>query len=342
MAAVKRTDWKKRATELCAAVPRQSLHAECLRWSDSHLEERWVVAFSGGADSVALLLLLWGHWPQQRKNIVAVHFNHRLRGEAADLDQRFCRDVCRRLGVTFKTGRWSAAAPNSSEAEARSARHAFFAECLSAADAKALWLGHQQDDIAETMLMRLARGSGTSGLCAPRPVQSMGTERVHLRPLLNLKKQEIVKALRAAGIPWREDRSNRTGRYFRNRIRNDVLAAWKNAATDRDALAGAALARERLAEDDAALDAWIAELRPLTKRGDLSLRRLSGKPRGIYRRAIHLWLAAQGDEFKLSRQAFTALLDDLVSGRSTQHSVSSDAFAKTNGSLLRVVRKKPE
>jgi tRNA(Ile)-lysidine synthase len=345
MAAVKRTDWKKRAVELCVKIPREALHPECLRWGDAHAGERWAVALSGGVDSVALLLLLWGHWPNHRKRLVAVHFNHRLRGRASDADQRFCRELCAHLGVSFRTARWSEASRDASEADARAARHVFFAQCLKVTKANALWLGHQQDDIAETMLMRIARGSGTSGLCAPRPVHRIGANgRLHLRPLLTLKKEELVQALRASRIPWREDFSNSSGRYFRNRIRNDVLAAWKNAASDRDALAGAALARERLAEDDAALDAWVMEIEPLTKRRDLNLRRLAGKPRAVFRRAIHLWLAAQGDSFSLSRQAFTALVEDLEKGRQTQHSLGSNAFAKTNGALLKLVRarrKKP-
>ena len=81
-----------------------------------------------------------------------------------------------------------------------------------------LWLGHQQDDIAETMLMRLARGSGSAGLAAPRPRQAMSDGRFHLRPLLTLKKAKIVAALRAAGASWREDATNARGDFFRNRI----------------------------------------------------------------------------------------------------------------------------
>ena len=97
---------------------------------------------------------------------------------------------------------------------------------MKKAKARLLWLGHQQDDIAETLLMRLARGSGTGGLAAPRPAQELSDGRLHLRPMLSLKKAEITTALKQAGAVWREDASNASGDHFRNRIRARVLPAW--------------------------------------------------------------------------------------------------------------------
>jgi hypothetical protein len=159
----------------------------------------------------------------------------------------------------------------------------FFWREMNRRKLRLLWLGQQQDDIAETFFMRLARGSGTAGLAAPRPAQRMPGGGVRLRPLLTLKKAEISAALRAAGIPWREDASNAGDDYFRNRIRRAVLPAWQRAAHGRDALDGAALARELLDEDDAALEAWLEELRPLRRGAVLDLPVLSGKPRALWR-----------------------------------------------------------
>jgi tRNA(Ile)-lysidine synthase len=152
------------------------------------------------------------------------------------------------------------------------------------------------------MLMRLARGSGTAGLAAPRPVGAVARGRVHLRPLLTLKKGDIVAALRAAGIRWREDGSNARGYFFRNRVRREVLPVWR-AAARRDALAGAAHARELLEEDDAALEAWLDGLRTLRADGALALKSLAGKPRGLVRRALHRWLLAQPRASGVSRPA---------------------------------------
>lgn len=191
---------------------------------------------------------------------------------------------------------------------------------------RALWLAHQQDDIAETFLMRLARGSGTGGLAAPRPVHPMADGRVHLRPLLTLKKAELLAALRTAGAAWREDSSNGRDDYFRNRIRRVVLPAWAKAA-GRDVLAGAALARERLEEDDQALEMWVDALAPLGRDRQLDLRMLAGMPRAITRRALHRWLLAQRQPTDLSRQGFEILLAAVERGQATRFSLGTRGFA---------------
>ena len=326
-------DWKRSAAALAVAVPQSRLHPAVLAWAKtSGPRAPWTVAFSGGADSLALLLLLWAHWPERRARLNAAHFNHRLRGRAADADERFCATVCAGLEVKYVAGAWSEARRGASEAEAREARMAFFAK-----QARVLWLGHQQDDIAETMLMRLARGSGAAGLAAPRPVQTILRGRVHVRPLLTLKKEEIAAALRAAGIPWREDASNARGDFFRNRVRHDVLPAWA-AAAQRDALGGAARTRELLEEDDVALEAWLDALQPEVPNGALAVRDLSGKPRALLRRALHRWLLAQPRAGELSRQGFDALLDAVVRGAPTRHSLGREGFAVIRGGVLRFER----
>ncbi|MEO6567260.1 MAG: tRNA lysidine(34) synthetase TilS, partial [Opitutaceae bacterium] len=179
-----RLNLRERAEQLAEAIPRGSLHPAVLAWAEkSPVRAGWSVAFSGGADSLALLLLLWAHWPERRPRLQALHFNHRLRGRESKADELFCGRVCDALGVEFKAGSWKAAPKHASEAEAREARHEFFQR-----HSRTLWLGHQQDDIAETMFMRLSRGSGAGGLAAPRPVHIVSGHRVHLRPLLSLKK----------------------------------------------------------------------------------------------------------------------------------------------------------
>lgn len=310
-------------------ISKVRLHPAVLAWAEkSPSNERWCVGVSGGADSLALLMLLWAHWPERRSKVAVLHFNHRLRGVSANADERFCREVAESLGLSYHAGTWKEAPRVSSEAEARAARHRFFNSALRRLHNHVLWLGHQQDDIAETMLMRLARGSGTGGLAAPRPVQPMPEGVWFLRPLLSVKKAELVEHLRRLKIPWREDATNRERTYLRNRLRRDVLPAWQRANRERDVLSGTALSRERLEEDDAALEAWLAELNPISKDGSLNLRRLEGRPRGLLRRALHTWLGASCPESALSRQAFSALLEDLVTRRITRHSLGHQVFAK--------------
>ncbi|WP_438482277.1 tRNA lysidine(34) synthetase TilS [Oleiharenicola lentus] len=318
----------EKASALAARFPLTRLHpAPLARVANrrNNGSETWCVALSGGADSVALLLLVWGLWPERRKRVVALHFNHKLRGRESDADEKFCRKVCADLGVKLRVGRWRRVVKRASEAEARQARHGFFEKEMGELGSALLWLAHQQDDIAESMLMRLARGSGTAGLAAPRPVQRVGDGRVHLRPLLTIKKKDLVVALRSVGVKWREDSSNAADDYFRNRVRRNVLPAWIEAA-GRDAQAGAALARERLEEDDAALEAWVASLK-LINRGRLDVNALAGLPRAIIRRALHGWLLSLKRPVDLSRQGFEQLLKAVEMGKPTRFSLSATGYA---------------
>jgi tRNA(Ile)-lysidine synthase len=331
----KRVDWPAVAGALTTALPASALHGAAMARAEEATARtrrrtgrapRWAVALSGGADSLALLLLLWAACRQPRgSRLVVLHFDHRLRGRASTADARFCRQVCRALGVMCVTGRWSQAHPDCSEAEARAARQDFFAREMRRRGLKLLWLAHHQDDVAETLLMRLSRGSGAGGMAAPRPVQEFADGRVHLRPLLTLKKSELVAALRKAGAVWREDASNRRHAHYRNRIRGAVLPAWQRAA-GRDAVAGAGLTRELLEEDDRALEAWVDRLKPVT-RGVLDVRALRGFPRAIARRALHRWLLAVRPDTDLSRQGFAVLLSAVEKGGDTRFSLGRGGFA---------------
>jgi len=326
----------------------------------------WAVALSGGADSVALILILWAHFPQKRRDLLALHYNHRLRGAEADEDEVFCLKLCGRLGVELAVGQRPDGVELRSEAAAREARFAFFAAELERRGSRVLWLGHQQNDVAETLLMRLVRGSGTGGLAAPRPVQKIAAneahrERLHLRPLLTLSRAEIEAALRECGIPWREDATNSGGEFFRNRIRRDVLPALIAAteprraasassreaeagraktemkkADARDALAGMALSRELLDEDAAALDAWVdAVAKTVIHDSVLNLRDLASAPRAVKRRVLYRWLREYAGEPMLSRQAFESLLAAIESAKSTRQSLGKTGFALIRKRVLR-------
>ena len=323
---------REAAEKFAALLPRERLHPAVLAAAEKYATRaRWSVAFSGGADSLALLLLLWAGWPARRTRLQALHFNHRLRGRESQADAAFCRKICHALGVKFVSERWKTAPKEASEAEARIARHDFFAR-----NARVLWLGHQQDDVAETMLMRLARGSGAGGLAAPRPVQFMPKRRVHLRPLLNLKKAELLTALKKVGVTWQEDSSNEGESFFRNRVRRRVLPTWI-LASQRDALAGAARSRELLEEDDAALAAWLAELDLFERSGAMRLAPLAQKPRALVRRALHQWLLNETRAGELSRQGFETLLDHVQRAKPTRQSLGSAGFAVIRGGELSFV-----
>jgi len=340
MKARRPVDWPGAAAAAARALPLAGLHPAVVDWAASRpRRERWAVALSGGADSVGLLLLLWAHWPERRARLTALHFDHRLRGAESAADARFCAGLCAALGVRLVVGRWRAPRSARGEAGARAARFAFIEREMARRRLRVLWLGHQQDDIAETMMMRLARGSGAAGLAAPRALHAFagarpGAARLHVRPLLSVKKSEIVRALRLAGAAWREDSSNARGVHFRNRLRLDVIPRWIRAA-QRDALAGAALSRELLEEDDRALEAWVDFLAPIAADRSLSVSRLSGRPRAVVRRALYRWLLLQPRAGELSRQGFEALLRAVERGASTRHSLGPEGFALIRKGRLR-------
>jgi tRNA(Ile)-lysidine synthase len=327
--------------------PRNALHPAVLAWVDAHAsgDAPWCVAFSGGADSVALIVTLCQHWPERLATgkLIALHYNHHLRGKDSDDDQTFCENFCAsQLGMPVHFGHWLKPVfePNSpgsishvSEAEAREHRHGFLEYQMSVVGANALWLGHQRDDIAETQLMRLARGSGTAGLAAPRPVHARFDGRVFLRPLLTLSKKQITATLRARGLAWREDATNRQGNFFRNRIRRDVFPAWI-AAAENDALAGAALTRELLDEDATALDAWLGEILPASAitHDSLDLRSLAGKPRALRRRALRRWPPAA----ELARAGLEALLAICENNTHPRQTSVGDAIAIFENGILRI------
>ena len=156
---------------------------------------------------------------------------------------------------------------------------------------------------------------------------------MHLRPLLTLKKSEVEQALRSCTIPWRKDATNAGGVYFRNRIRNDVLPAWVQAS-GRDAVAGAALTRSLLEEDDQALEAWVDSLRLFGKAGQLRLTPLRNKPVAVIRRALHRWLTQPGRHSSLSRQGFDRLLAAVTAGVPARHSLGGEGFAVVRGRAL--------
>jgi tRNA(Ile)-lysidine synthase len=298
-------------------------------------DETVAIACSGGADSVALLLLLWAHLPERRGRWLVLHFDHRLRGAASAADARFVRTAAWALGERCEVGTWDPPAGKVSEAAARDARWRFFEERMKAAGARVIALGHQLDDVAETMLMRLARGSGAGGLAAPRPVQAMGGGVVRARPLLDIAAADLRAALGRCGVPWREDATNRGDVFFRNRVRARVLPALR-AASPSDALEGFAASRTQLEEDDEALNRWARELAAEPRAGQpFDVSSLRGRPVAVVRRALHGWLVAEALNDVLARPAVARIVEAVISGAELRSSVGARGWiALRQGRLL--------
>ena len=182
---------------LAELFPLQSWRKEVLSFiEEAPSKEPWGIACSGGADSVALLLCIHAHFPQKRSLLNVLHFNHQLRGQDSVDDAQWVKNLAERLGLYFYSGSWKRDIRTKiNEAEARRARHTFFRKKLFAMGGRVIFLAHHRGDIAEQMLMRLARGSGLNGLTAPRPVQIFSDGRVYLRPLLDWDKTAILQKL---------------------------------------------------------------------------------------------------------------------------------------------------
>ncbi len=183
---------------------------------------RVLVALSGGADSIALLSLLLGCARELELQIEAAHLDHALRAASPD-DARFVEQLCDMLRVPLVTGRRDVSAiakerRGNLEEVARNLRREFLRETAQARGCDVIALGHHADDQAETVVMRLLRGSGPGGLAGMRMVDGP-----FVRPLLNLRKQELLDYLEEQGLAWRQDDSNQDPGFTRNRIRHCLM-----------------------------------------------------------------------------------------------------------------------
>jgi tRNA(Ile)-lysidine synthase len=184
------------------------------------------VAFSGGADSTALLLAAQARWPGR---VTALHVHHGLQA-AADGFESHAHAFCAKRGIAFVSRRVDAAhAPGQSPEEAaRQHRYRALALMAQAAGLHMVLLGQHADDQAETVLLALSRGAGLPGLAAMAEVFERHGMRFG-RPLLDLSAHELREGLRAEGVGFVDDPSNTDTRFTRNRIRAELLPAWERS-----------------------------------------------------------------------------------------------------------------
>ncbi len=180
-----------------------------------------LVALSGGSDSVALFHAMLALRERFGYRIAAGHLNHAIRGAESDRDQTFVRDLCARCEVDLVVERaeeLSADTPNLEE-RAREARHAFLNSTADRIGADYIAVAHQADDQAETVMMRLLRGAGASGLAA---MAERGPGRI-IRPMLNVTRDEVLTYLESIGENFVNDSSNQSSAILRNRIRAELV-----------------------------------------------------------------------------------------------------------------------
>lgn len=251
--------------------------------------ERVVVAVSGGADSVALLHLLWRWRTELGLDLHVAHLNHRLRPEAEE-EAAFVRRLAQAWGLPLTVGQREVAclarSGESLEDVARRVRRRFLAEVADAVGAAKIALGHHANDQAETVLLHLLRGSGATGLAG------MAWQRgKFVRPLLGVTRTEIEAYCRRYGLSYVRDPSNAVPAFLRNRVRHELLPLLLeryNPNLVRTLGQTAAILAEEEAYLESALDRVWPELKVTEQDGRVLLRvaALLAQPLALQRRAV--------------------------------------------------------
>lgn len=259
------------------------------------------VAFSGGADSTALLAMAVRHWPGQ---VHALHVNHGLQEAAAEFEQH-CVQVCERWHVPLHVERVHAGnGPGESpEDAARRARYRALAAMASAHSLRSVLVAQHADDQVETLLLALSRGAGLPGLAA-MPMRFERHGMVFLRPWLSIAGSDLREWLSANGIDCIDDPTNADPRYTRNRIRHALLPALGESFPQyRETFARTA----RHAAQAQALLAEIAAQDLVAMQGEASIEGLQSLSRARQANVLRHWLATVH-----GANASAAQLDELL------------------------------
>lgn len=240
----------------------------------------YVAAVSGGVDSMVLLDLLAG---QKDLNLIVAHFDHGIRQESSD-DRQFVAHAAAAYGLKFEYAEGHLG-PDASEDTARNARYAFLRGLQGKYQATGLVTAHHQDDLLETALLNLLRGTGRKGLTS---LQDMPGLR---RPLLQYSKSEIRTYAERHGIAWREDRTNLDTAYMRNYIRLHLVPKLSEAQRYQ------LLAQlQKLRDTNELLDKEIADYLQIEGDNPASLRKhqLLMLPHDLAKEAVASWLRQNG------------------------------------------------
>jgi tRNA(Ile)-lysidine synthase len=256
-------------------------------------DRQYLIAVSGGRDSVALL-----HWliDSGYKKLIVCHLNHQLRGRAGAADARFVEELAGKYGVDFTIESVNVRAlakktKMSIEVAARDIRYKFFSRVAKRWNCRTIFLGHHADDVVETFLINLFRGSGTTGLAGIRNVSTRrvgGVELRIVRPFLGIWRSEINEYVRAHGLKCREDASNKDLAPLRNRLRHRVIP-YLEKALDRNIRQSIWRAAMIAIEEDI----WIENQLPNSTGLELAVDKIRDLPIALQRRQILNWLRAQ-------------------------------------------------
>ena len=247
------------------------------------LAQSYVVAVSGGVDSVVLLHILKQRLQGQAGHrLVVAHFDHGIREDSAE-DRHLAERLAKTYGLSFvyDEGRLG---PNASEVAAREARYKFLRQVKAATNSAFIATAHHEDDVFETAVINLLRGTGRKGLTSLRSRDDL------YRPLLSTPKAHIITYAQRNDLEWREDSTNASDDYLRNYVRHTIMPKFDTLARDR--------LRQLLAvthEANEEIDSLLAEQLHLQPAGDILDRQwFIMLPHAVAREIIAAWLRQLG------------------------------------------------
>lgn len=266
----------------------------------------YVVAVSGGVDSVALLHLLYQ--ASQRSGMgckfIVAHFDHGIRSDS-DEDRRYVQRLAGHYGLPFIYKRADLGA-GTSEATARAARYEFLHGVRQASGATAIITAHHEDDVIETALLNLLRGTGSRGL------HSLRSRDLVRRPLLGLSKKDIIRYARANGLVWREDSTNANIAILRNYLRHRVVADMGKTRRSQ-----VLKHTRRAAELSAEIDGIVANyLHVQPARDSLNRGSFIQLPHVVSREILAAWLRERAPAVELNKKLLERLVVASKTGRS--------------------------
>lgn len=263
----------------------------------------YVVAVSGGVDSMVLLDLL-----RQRPGmkLVVAHLDHGIREDSA-ADRKLVQGVAKKHGLAFvhKAGKLG---PQASEAKARAVRYAFLQSVKRASGAKAIMTAHHQDDVLETAIINLMRGTGRRGLTSLKSSSAL------LRPLIGYSKDQIQDYAVEHGLSWREDETNADPAYLRNYVRANVLPKFTDGQR-----AQLVILLERLRTINDELDAHLTSLlhtQPALNQLDRAW--FIYLPHDVAKEILHAWLKRHGAR-DVTKKTIERLIVAMKTGKNGQH-----------------------
>lgn len=244
--------------------------------------KKYVVAVSGGVDSVVLLDLLYGQIDKPKENLVVAHFDHGIRENSAE-DRKFVEDLARGYGLEFyfEEGRLGA---DASEALAREKRYEFLNGVKKKTSATAIVTAHHSDDVLETVIINILRGTGRKGL------SSLSSRDEIIRPLLEFTKKDIIDYAQKNNLAWRDDETNLDEKYLRNYVRHNLITKLSEAQKN-ELLK---ISSESKAKNEE-IDHLVAEL--FLKKGGISRRLFAGLGHDLSSEIIAEWLRKEGVNF---------------------------------------------